>query len=323
LKILTFDIGGANTKKLVMDGGKIQSSIHYFPIWKKKDELSNFLQELGEEADAVGITLTAELSDVFDSRREGVEYVVGVCEEVFDEPFYLSVDRRLLRHREVDDPLELAAANWVASLAFLENRYHEGIMLDIGSTTTDILPFRKGEILSGKTDLERLEKGQLLYMGVLRTPVNTIVNRLPYKGKFIPISSEYFAITADVYNVLDMLNDYSCETPDGKGKGKKESLRRLARLLCSDPAELGEESLIGICEYVHQKQVEIIAEGLREISVNYGLGRVYVCGIGIKLAVEASTAAGLDYVDLSSTIETYANLPCFGLAEMLREYLGG
>lgn len=317
MKILTFDIGGANTKKLVLEGDEIRSTIYYFPMWKRKDELPSFLQGLKEDVDAVGITMTAELSDAFNSKKEGVEYIIRCSEEVFNTPLYLSLDRRLLRYEEVKDPLDLAAANWVASLYFLERKFSEGILLDVGSTTTDILPFRRGEVLSRKTDLERLEQQQLIYTGFLRTPVNAIVDRLPYKGKLIGISSEYFAIAADVYNVLGMLEDYSCETPDGRGKSREESMWRIARILCADLEEVGKEEVVAICEYVRKRQVEEISVALEETARSSGMDKTYICGVGKDLAREASDAAGLKYTDLSKVTEAYGNLPCLGLAQMV------
>jgi len=319
LKILTFDIGGANTKKLVLMEGKIRSHIHYFPFWRKKDEFARFLGGIMEEADKIAVTMTAELSDVFNSRREGVEYILEACENVMEHPLYLSIRRRLLYRDEVKDPLELAAANWVASLYYMEKKFGMGILVDVGSTTTDILPFSKGKILTGKNDLERLERGELVYTGFLRTPVPAITDKLPYRGGLLPISSEYFAITADVYNILGMIAEYSCDTPDEKGKGKIDSMRRIARLLCSDLEDIGEDVLKKICRYLHEKQVEIISTSLMNVSRRHELNRVYGCGVGSVLAEEASNRLRLEYVDLSETICAPENLPCYGLAMMLED----
>ena len=316
MKVLTFDIGGANTKRLVFDfdTGEVKSEIHYFPFWQKKEEFEAFLAGLNEDHDKVGITMTAELSDAFTSKKEGAGYIVDICESVFDGPLYLTIERTLMKSDDIDSPAQLAAANWLASTYYLEREFKEGLLIDCGSTTTDIIPFGKGREYP-KTDFERLKSGQLLYMGILRTPVSAIVDGVPLEGEMIPISSEYFAITADVYNVLGAIDEssYSCDTPDGQGKSKADSIQRISRLLCADLEEIGEEPARDICEYVRDRQVERMAETIEK----HGGEKAYICGVGIILANEACERAGLDAVDLSEITPAHDNLPCLGLAHML------
>ncbi len=315
MKVLTFDIGGANTKKLVYDGGIKKSEVHYFPVWKKKDKLTGFLSQLKEDADLVAITMTAELCDIFSSKEDGVRYLVSRCEEVFDKPYYLSFEKGLLKAENIEDLRELAAANWTASLYYLEEVFGEGILSDVGSTTTDIIPFSKGSRRYGKTDLERLKKKQLLYTGVLRTPINTIVDEVPYEDGMISMSSEFFAITADLYNILKLDIDYSCETPDGAGKSIDESMARVARLLCADIDGLDKKEILKICKYVHSRQVEKIGKALQIVDDN-GKSTIYVGGIGREIAVKACKTFGFDFVDLANVTRAYNNLPCLGLAYM-------
>jgi probable H4MPT-linked C1 transfer pathway protein len=318
MKVLTFDIGGANTKRLAFDSdtGEAFSEIFYFPFWRKKDDFSSFLSGLSEDADQVGITMTAELSDVFTSKEEGVQYIVDVCEDVFEGPLYLTLERTLVKGDEIKNPGDLAAANWLASTYYLEREFTEGLLIDCGSTTTDIIPFGKGmEYL--RTDFERLKSGQLLYTGILRTPVSAIVGEVAIGNEMVPISSEYFAITADVYNVLRAIDeaDYSCDTPDERGRSRSESMQRLSRLLCADFEEINEEAVLDMCNYVRDRQLEKIAsclEGQRERTA-------YICGAGKILASEACDRAGLESVDLSEITPAHDSLPCLGLAHMLAD----
>lgn len=320
MKILTLDIGGANTKKLLLNTKtrKIKSEILYFPMWKKKAKLKPFLQSIKEKADCTAITMTAELCDCFSNKAEGVKYIASACEEAFENPYYLSVDKKLLRFKEIGNPLKIAAANFAASIYFLEKKFGEGILADVGSTTADVIPFRKGEILYGRTDLERLRKNQLVYTGMLRTPVSAIVSKVPFKNQLVRVSSEYFAITADVYSILGMLENYSCDAPDGGGKERRDSMRRVARLLCADLDEVEKKKVTKICEYVHKKQVEQIAEALRGAAEDSGIKRAYTCGTGKELAKEACKLAGVNATDLSRITKAYDNLPCLGLAEMAK-----
>ncbi|MBU2559847.1 H4MPT-linked C1 transfer pathway protein [archaeon] len=316
MNVLTFDIGGANTKRLAFDSdtGSVASEIHYFPFWQKKEEFGAFLAGLAEDCDRVGITMTAELSDVFATKEEGVQFIVDVCEDVFESPLYLTLDRTLINADEIKNPADLAAANFLASTYYLEREFGEGLLIDCGSTTTDIIPFDKGRKYP-KTDLERLKACQLLYTGLLRTPVTAIVDGVPFDGKMVPLSSEYFAITADVYNVLGIIseNEYSCDTPDGKGKSKDESMQRIARVLCADLDEIGKRKINEICEYVSDRQVERIADTIER----HGGKRACIAGFGRVLAKEACERTSLEATDLQAVTPAYDNLPCLGLAHML------
>ncbi|MFQ5800788.1 MAG: hydantoinase/oxoprolinase family protein [Candidatus Hydrothermarchaeales archaeon] len=314
MKILTFDIGGANTKKLVYKDGGTKSSLYNFPMWKKRDKLRDFLEGLREDADTVAVTMTAELCDVFSSKDDGARFIVSACEEVFDEPLFLTINQSLVKKNDIKDYKDLAATNWLASVYLMRKRFGSGILVDIGSTTTDILPFGDGTRYL-KTDFERLRAGQLLYTGYLRTPVNAVISKVPAGGHMIPIASEYFAITADVYNVLLGVN-YTCETPDGKGKSRKESMARIARLLCADLDEV-EDYVVDICRYVHEMQLKGIAKAIERISKGTETDNLYVAGIGRQLGIEAGEQLGLNTFNLEEKIKDAWNLPCLGLAEMV------
>ena len=311
--ILTIDIGGANTKTLLLlPSNDVKEEIFYFPLWKRKNELKTLIKEIKNKykPEIVGITTTAELCDIFETKREGERFIYKVCKQVFEDPYFLTINGELTK-KEAD----IGAANYIASIYYLEMKFNEGILLDIGSTTTDIIPFKKNKILYGKSDLERLMKHQLIYTGMLRTPLNTIVHKIPFKGKKLRVASEFFAITADLYRVLGYIDkeEYSCETPDGKGKSIEDCKRRIARLLCSEVNEV-EEELPNICEYIKNEQIKIIAEGIKEVVKESGIRKAYICGVGTKIGIEACRKIKLDYKGLN-----IKNLPCLGLAYMLRE----
>jgi hypothetical protein len=323
MRILTWDIGGANVKRLLMNSSteELRSDVFYFPIWRLKDELKSFLRNKDLHGDRVGITMTAELCDVFRTKKEGVESVVEACEEVFERPFYLSVEGKLLTREEIKDPLCLAASNWVASSLYLEKKYGKGVLLDVGSTTTDVIPFGFPHLrdrLKKATDLERLQQGYLVYTGFLRTPLSAITPRVIFRGKPTRISSETFAISADIYNTLGILESYRCETPDGRGKNPRDSMRRVARMLCADLKEVSKEEIRDICDYVFEKQATDIAEALKDVVGNQKQGdlKVYLCGVGIPLGLRACEIAQLPFQNLAEVTSAHENLPCLGLAEM-------
>ena len=103
-------------------------------------------------------------------------------------------------------PWDVAAANWVATALAVAEAHPDALLIDVGSTTADIVPIVAGRVAAtGHNDLERLQAGELVYTGVLRTNLAAIAPRVPVRGGWCPVSSEYFAISADVQLVLGRL----------------------------------------------------------------------------------------------------------------------
>jgi len=324
-KVIGWDIGGANTKAtfLATRDGKmtaLRTASKYFPMWKKPEELNAVLSELrnqvsgSDELDCVGVTMTAELSDTYRTKREGVNHVLAQVVQAFPLTKILVVDvnAELKSLEEAKaNPLSVAAANWAATGWMVSKLLRNCIVIDVGSTTTSIIPIVEGSVsAAGKTDLEKLIDGELVYTGSLRTNAATIVNSVPLEGGVARVSSELFAQTGDVHLVLGNIKeeDYTVETADGKGKTRAESLARLARLVCADTETLSEDEIVQIANYVYEKQVEQITEGLsqvysrvkrltkREIAVVVtGLGRNF---LGRKAAIQVGLNRVVDLGEL-------------------------
>ena len=59
----------------------------------------------------------------------------------------------------------------------------DALFVDIGTTTTDIIPIVGGVVVAcGRTDPERLASGELLYTGAVRTPVEAIAQHVRVGG---------------------------------------------------------------------------------------------------------------------------------------------
>lgn len=305
--IIALDIGGANLKVAIADG-EVKEFSYYFPFWKRKDDFENFLREkMGEflPADRTRVTMTAELADCYRRKDEGVRYILGCVKNVVPNSKVLSVEGELLSIEEASsNPYKVASANWVATSLWIANKFKTGILIDIGSTTTDIIPIKDGRIIAkGKSDLERLQNSELVYSGILRTNVATIVDEIAVNGIPTPVSSELFVITADVYRILDEISEeeYACETPDGKGKGIEDCMRRIARVVCSDMNELNEKQIAEIARFIKERQIEKISDSISELSKRTGINNAFVCGSGAFLAEEAAGRAGVSArrVDIS------------------------
>ena len=126
--------------------------------------------------------------------------------------------------------------------------------MDVGSTTTDILPVLDGRVyVVGRTDMARLASGELVFTGVLRTNLAvTIVHSVPVAGRNCRVASEYFAVSGDVHLVLGHLGpqDYTCSTPDGHPPSLDSARRRLARLVCADTEMLSVDEIDEMAGYI-------------------------------------------------------------------------
>src|SRR5215510_4583983 len=139
----------------------------------------------------------------------------------------------------------VASANWHASASFVATRRAQAVLIDIGSTTTDIVPIRGGRVdAAGYTDDERLVSEELVYTGATRTPVMAVAESVPFGGQRQRLMAEHFATMADVHRLTGELPADADQLPtaDGRGKSPEDSARRLARMLGRDlqSADLGE-----------------------------------------------------------------------------------
>ncbi|MEM7542397.1 MAG: hydantoinase/oxoprolinase family protein [Pseudomonadota bacterium] len=251
-----WDIGGAHLKVAHVDraGSVTDVRVVASPLWRGLDELERAIGMVGLAIDAPGaahaITMTGELCDVFKDRREGVQMIlakflpaVANAEHVRIFAGYsgwLSVDQEV-----TEDRLQaIASANWLALGAFASELVADGVLIDVGSTTTDIVPLKNGELVTAaQEDATRLAARELAYTGVVRTPIMAVCREVPFKGNSVPIASESFASMGDVYRLLDQLHldDDLMETADGRGKDIESSAARIARMLGQDyrSADLG------------------------------------------------------------------------------------
>src|SRR3954451_24833026 len=172
---LALDIGGANTKAARLHAGSLRTVSRPFEVWRDREALAAVVREVAAEAgpaDAVAITMTAELSDAFRTKREGVAFVLDAAEDALgDRPLSVLTTAGELVSMEAARarPWDVAAANWVATALAVAEAHPEALLIDIGSTTVDIVPIAGGRIAAtGHNDLERLLAGELVYTGVLR-----------------------------------------------------------------------------------------------------------------------------------------------------------
>jgi probable H4MPT-linked C1 transfer pathway protein len=239
---IAMDIGGANIKIAHSAG---QARTVPFEVWKRPDELYQAIAAACATlppADQAAITMTAELCDCYPTKRVGVSAVLDAVERALPGWFtrVWGVDGQFHRPADIRRQPDLAAAaNWVA-LATLAARLlpeSTGILIDIGTTTTDLIPLDHGRVAArGRSDTERLQLGELVYAGVRRTPICALATELPFRGEPTGVAAEIFASTLDVYLTLGDIepNPSDLSTADGRPATVAAARDRLARMVGTD-----------------------------------------------------------------------------------------
>lgn len=345
--MLGFDIGGANTKAahLQEKNGQVKIDVtsQYFPVWKSSEKLSDVLRTLAEslvteKLDVLGVTMTAELSDAYQTKREGVNHILSCVNNVFSEiPCYvLNSSGKLITPEEAKGkPLEVASANWAATGWLVSRHLKDAVIVDVGSTSTSIIPVAQGQVAAkGKTDLEKLICGELIYTGSLRTNIATITPTVPIRGGVASVASELFATSGDVHLILGNIceADFTSETADGRGKSIAESYARLSRVVCADSEMLTKKEITDIAHYVWERQIDRISRGLRRVY-NYtrNLAQndvpVVVTGLGkdflARKAAEQIGAATIIDLEMLLTKQAVLATPALGVALMAASEIKG
>jgi probable H4MPT-linked C1 transfer pathway protein len=332
--ILGWDIGGANIKAAwIPDGGEARIVELPFALWRDPNGLPALLADVAERLGrtrTMAVTMTAELADCFATKREGVVFVLDAFRKAFPEAetWVYGTDGRF---RSIDEaqaePAKVAAANWMAAATLVARRFDDTLFVDVGSTTTDIIPIVSGRVAArGRTDTGRLRTGELVYTGALRTPVAAIVRWVPIRGRRCRVAAEHFAVAADVHLWLGRIaeGDYTCETPDGRGRDRNQAAARLARMVCADLEMLGQADITAIAKHVGAAQVRQIAAAIRQVARRIGptCPRVAVlAGQGTFLGKSAAEEAGLTTRELTTDMgpDAARAAPAFAVALLLRE----
>ena len=230
-----WDVGGVQVKAARVESraGRprvIRTAVRALEIWRRRDQLPDMLRESGGRAlrrgrrrarphhdgGALGcVPGQARRRAVRDGRRSARPFHGAPSSPSTATACSCPWPTRAQR------PLAFAATNWIASALFAASRIDEGILVDVGSTTTDIVPIREGRLAcEGRTDLDRLVAGELVYSGVLRTNPNTLTRTVPVRGRPCRLAAEQFAVMADVYLILGLHRRRGLRLPHARRTGR-------------------------------------------------------------------------------------------------------
>lgn len=321
MKIIGIDIGGANTKIASADGEIIE--LHYIPLWKDTT-LPSSLEDIADELnpDMVSVVMTGELADCFEDKLQGIEFIMRSVNEAFNCDIKY-IDSNGHFYGSTGKLRDLAAANWAASTRLIGSEIGDCIFVDVGSTTSDIIPIRDGKHIAGLTDFSRLIRNELVYAGTLRTNLAYLLDKVNVARGECNIASELFATTADAYLILGDISEklYTCETADGSGKGRTDAMRRIARVVCADLTEISADEIFNIAAQVKEKQVNMLTEAISVVAENNGLDKIVSAGIGEFLIREAAARLGFECISVAHRwgADISKVFPAYAAARILEE----
>lgn len=297
------DVGGAHLKVAMSENGKL-TAVQQFRcrLWMGLEKLDFALQKAAAligGADQVSITMTGELSDVFPNRKTGVETLVARLDREFGPKarFWIgprgigsSADARA-------HPRDVGSTNFLATAALAARAHADALVIDFGSTTTDIIPVRGGKAVPlGLTDAVRQSTGELVYTGFTRTAVMGVTTRAPFQGQWVTFAREYLSTMADVRRILgvDLAAFDQHATADGQDKSAASSTVRLARMLGRDADEGTLTDWQTVAAYIREEQLRSIHDGALQVLSRANLAAMApVIAAGIGAADVAVMAARL------------------------------
>lgn len=300
MSTLGFDIGGANIKASHSDG---RAWSHAFALWKNPLELGHELAAIALEVgayDQLVVTMTAELCDCFAIKREGVNRVLDAAVQIAaGRPVHVwqTNGRFVTPEAARDQPLLCAAANWHALATYMATRYPKGfsLMVDTGSTTTDIIGLQDGKVDAvGVTDRQRLATGELVYLGARRTALMALGPKVTFHGRLHRVMAEYFATLGDVHLMLGELheNEEDCDTPDGRGMSQRWAGARIVRMIGADLESMHFDDVMALAQGFADIARERLVDGIEQVIAHHqAMGRtpsrVILSGSGDFLAAKA------------------------------------
>jgi (4-(4-[2-(gamma-L-glutamylamino)ethyl]phenoxymethyl)furan-2-yl)methanamine synthase len=324
--IMGWDIGGAHLKAAIIQPPATVTAVYQRPcqLWKGIDKLHEAVQNILEESTLPVtrhvLTMTGELVDLFDGRDDGIKQILDAmnCLLPDSEVMVYAGKRGLLNINQANTAHypHIASVNWLASASWAAQQCGNGLFVDIGSTTTDILLLKGGKVLAeGYTDYERLHSQELVYSGIVRTAIMAVAQSVQDKDKEVGLMAEYFATMADVYRVTGELNELhdQCETADGAEKTVSASAKRLARMIGCDYDENELSRWEAVAFNLRSQQLSRIQHACEQQMSRINLPKdapLVGAGVGRFLVKDLASNLGRAYIDYSDLFPSAITQDC-------------
>jgi (4-(4-[2-(gamma-L-glutamylamino)ethyl]phenoxymethyl)furan-2-yl)methanamine synthase len=276
-----WDIGGAHVKACLFEAGQLVDVVQVpCPLWQGMRHLDDALDAVASRWPALeharqALTMTGEMTDLFPDREEGVRRIAERLVRRWPRVSCFAGDAGWVEaHQAAREWSRIASANWLATARHAARHLDAGVLVDIGSTTTDLIAFQDGRVLcSARNDAARLATGELVYHGVVRTPLCALAPRIDWRNRAVNVMNEFFATTADVYRLTGELvaaHDQQA-TADGAAKDADATRRRLARMLGLDARDGSPMEWLALARRWRAAQVEEIGAQLARVLAQHEL----------------------------------------------------
>ncbi|ONF48593.1 hydantoinase/oxoprolinase family protein [Methylobacterium radiotolerans] len=309
-----WDLGGVHVKVALVEDGRVAAAAQVpCPLWQGLPALDRALEAAPDWARGAAlhaVTMTGELTDCFADRRAGVAALAGWAGSHLAGTVRIYAGRSgfVAPEAAASRAADVASANWHATAALAGRHVPDALLIDIGSTTADLIPVAGGRpAATGYSDAERLETGELVYTGAVRTPVIALSDHAPFAGRRTRLMTETFAHMADVYRILGLLPEGADQQPSGDRKGKTvaESETRLARIVGRDRAEAPGAAWTALAAHFAEAQLRLLHDAAAEILSRPDLGAdapLVLCGAGAFVGARLAERLGRPSTPLAALL---------------------
>lgn len=315
-----WDVGGAHVKACRVVNGELVDAVQWpCPLWEGLSKLDAVLAQARARWPHLhrarhAVTMTGEMADFFIDRADGVRRIAGRMALLPGTGLeFWAGERGFVPLADVAAQWEaIASANWLATAELAARRVGEGLLVDIGSTTTDLIPLREGRPAAlGRSDAQRLMSGELVYQGVARTPLCALARQIDFQGRPHNVMNEFFATTADVYRLLGELDPAHDQHPaaDHGAKDVAGSRRRLARMVGRDAVEAADADWLDFARAWRGEQLNEIARNLDRVLAAAALppgAPLVAAGCGAFLVEKLAAARGRPCLFFASQVARLA-----------------
>ncbi|KMO37404.1 H4MPT-linked C1 transfer pathway protein [Methylobacterium variabile] len=313
-RVIGWDLGGVHVKAALVEDGRVQAVVQApCPLWNGLPALDATLAALpgwAREPARHAVTMTGELTDCFPDRAAGVAQLAAWAAGHLPGAVAIYAGRSgfVAPEAAAAHAADVASANWHATACLVGLARPAALLVDIGSTTADLIPIIDGRPRAlGYSDAERLETGELVYTGVVRTPLLALGRSAPFRGRRTALMAECFATTADAYRLLGLLPEVEDQqdTADLKGKSTHETEIRLARMIGRDRHEGAGPDWIRLAGHFAEAQLRLLHDAAGLILSRGDLPEdapLAVCGAGRFVAARLAARLGRTAEDLTGLI---------------------
>jgi (4-(4-[2-(gamma-L-glutamylamino)ethyl]phenoxymethyl)furan-2-yl)methanamine synthase len=318
--VFGWDVGGAHVKvSMVAGSGELLDIAQWAcPLWQGLGHLEQVLDSVFDRWPAAreagvhhAVTMTGEMVDLFADRAEGVSVLVDMLARRLgpDTRFFAGAAGWLAAAECINGWRDVASANWRATAQWVASRVSDALLVDIGSTTTDIVPIVAGRVAArGCNDTSRLASGELVYQGVVRTPLCGVSHRIVFRDERVNVMNEWFATTADVYRLTGELWPAHDQHPSADNGPKTEaaSRARIARMIGLDARDAGDNEWREFAQTWRGEQMQVLAQNLtRVVEAHPSLGAAPLVGAGCGRFLIDSLAQrqGCGFIDFASLVD--------------------